>query len=170
MELYKVVGQDLGKTWGWATIESSIDARPIVSFGEETAGNDALANASAGMIYHTYATWLRDFLDQEEPDLLVYESVRFTRGVSYIEGQKGILLDELERRSIPYYGLPIGTLKKHAAGHGKAKKFHVMSAAAWRWHRGSGFGQARQWDQRKKLTDNMADALWAAHHGYVSQL
>jgi hypothetical protein len=165
----KVAGQDLGKTWGWALLALTRGGTPDIGFGEESAGNDALTNASAGMIYHTYRNWLRGFLDREEPNLLVYESVRFTRGQSYIEGQKGILLAELEDRGIPYYGLPIGTLKKWAAGHGKAKKYHVMASVEWRWQRHGGFRQPRPWDKRKRLTDNMADALWAAHHGWVGQ-
>jgi len=166
---FKAAGLDLGKTWGWAVMNRDTDY-PLIRWGEESAGNDATSNASSGMIYHTYRTWLREFLDKIQPDLLVYESVRFTRGVSYIEGQKGILLAELEGRGIPYYGLPIGTLKKYATGHGKAKKYHVMSVVAWRWNRKSGFAQARPWDQRKKLTDNMADALWCAHHGWTTWL
>ena len=163
---FKAVGQDLGKTWGWSIIHDLGGPAPTIIWGEESAGNDATTNASSGMIYHTYQVWLRGFLDREEPDLLVYESVRFTRGVSYIEGQKGILLAELEARGIPYYGLPIGTLKKWAAGHGKAKKYHVMSAVTWLWQ--DTFLQPKPWDMRKKLTDNMADALWCAHHGWAT--
>jgi len=161
----RIFGQDLGKCWGWATIlQSDSDAIPEIDFGEEEAGNDALTNASAGMIYYTYRRWLQGFLEDVHPTLAVYESVRFTRGMSYIEGQKGILLSELELRGIPYYGLPIGTLKKWATGSGKADKKEVMRAVRDRW--GPGFSQLGPWDNRKKLTDNMADALWCAHHGW----
>ena len=140
---------------------------PGVRFGEESAGNDALTNASAGMIYHTYWNWLVEFLDKEEPTVVCYESVRFTRGVSYIEGQKGILLARLEEREIPYFGLPIGTLKKWGAGTGKATKEQVMRAVMDRWDADGGFEQRKPWDGRKKLTDNMADALWCAHRAWV---
>jgi Holliday junction resolvasome RuvABC endonuclease subunit len=164
---YKAVGHDLGKTWGWAVIEDWAPDPPVIRFGEETAGNDALTNASAGMIYHSYRTWLLDFLDKEAPTVLCYESVRFTRGVSYIEGQKGILLAELEEREIPYFGLPVGTLKKWGAGHGKAKKPQVIQAVRDRWQE-DGFLQVKPWDQRWRLTDNMADALWCAHRAWVT--
>jgi Holliday junction resolvasome RuvABC endonuclease subunit len=161
-----VLGIDLGKTWGWATFDGT---EPEIRFGEESAGNDALVNSSAGMIYHTFQRWLWAKLTTYRPSLVVYESVRFTRGMSYIEGQKGVLLAALEDRSIEYYGLPIGTLKKWGAGTGKATKAQVMEAVKDRWTDPDGFGQSRPWDNRTKLTDNIADALWCAHHGWTGR-
>lgn len=162
----KILGVDLGKKWGWAVIEQDADRRPLVRFGEETLTNDALLNASAGMVYHGFQTWLKLILLQEMPSLVVYESVRFTRGMSYIEGQKGILLAELEGLGVEFYGLPIGTLKKWAAGTGKATKTQVMQAVVDRWMEPDGFNQDAPWDGRRKLTDNIADALWCAQHGW----
>lgn len=170
--MIKVIGLDLGKTWGWSLIQDRIPGTgmgPMVEFGEETIGDDPLRNASSGMVYHTFQRWLRKFLDRNWPKCLCFESVRFTRGFSYVDGQKGILLAELEAREIEYYGVPIAQLKKWATGSGRASKDDVVAAIRNQWTAKlpAGFGQ-ESWDGRWKLTDNMADAMWAGHHAYVT--
>ena len=131
-------------------------------------GSDAVNNASSGMIYYTFSLWLRSFLDTEKPSLLVFESVRFHRGVTYIDGQKGILLAMLEARETPYYGLPIKTLKQWGGGTGMANKGQMIQAVKDRWDDPAGFAQDKKWRKGKSLTSDMADALWCAHHGWVA--
>ena len=54
-----------------------------------------------------------------------------------------------ELRGVPYQGVPVGTVKRHATGHGNADKQAMMAAA-----RARGFLPA---------DDNEADALAILH-------
>jgi Holliday junction resolvasome RuvABC endonuclease subunit len=53
-----------------------------------------------------------------------------------------------EERGIPYEGIPVATIKKHATGKGNAKKDAMMAAASSRW------------PSVTLEDDNHADALW----------
>jgi crossover junction endodeoxyribonuclease RuvC len=62
-------------------------------------------------------------------------------------GLLAILSEECERRNIPYSGVPVGSIKRHATGKGNADKEKMLTFARARWG--------------KIVTDdNHADALW----------
>jgi Holliday junction resolvasome RuvABC endonuclease subunit len=39
-----------------------------------------------------------------------------------------------EHHQIPYQGIPVGTIKKHAAGKGNASKYEMVAAVRGRGH------------------------------------
>lgn len=63
----------------------------------------------------------------------------------------GTLQAECERAGVPYVGIPVGTIKKHATGKGNAGKPKMMSSAVEQWGLGT-------WGKN----DDEADALWIA--------
>jgi Holliday junction resolvasome RuvABC endonuclease subunit len=63
-----------------------------------------------------------------------------------------------EERKIPYEGIPVATIKKHATGKGNAKKDAMMEAARARW------------PSVALEDDNHADALWIGDLASVTQL
>jgi Holliday junction resolvasome RuvABC endonuclease subunit len=81
-------------------------------------------------------------------DQLFYEQVRRHAGTDASHlygGWLAILSTWCEQRSIPYQGVPVGTLKRFATGKGNAGKEAVLAAV-----RARGFAPA---------DDNEADAL-----------
>ena len=97
------------------------------------------------MRYLRFAQWL-DALDV--PSAVYFEEVRRHAGTDAAHvygGLLGTLTAWCERRSIPYAGIPVGTIKRHATGKGNASKEAMIAAAKAR-----GFSPA---------DDNEADAL-----------
>jgi hypothetical protein len=87
-----------------------------------------------------------------------FEEVRFHRGVTAAHAYGGYLAHLTawtEMFKIPYRGVPVGTIKRHATGRGNADKDAVIAAV-----RALGFDP---------VDDNEADALallnWALKHG-----
>ena len=60
-----------------------------------------------------------------------------------------------EHHQIPYQGVPVGTIKKHATGKGNASKDEVVAAVRARGH--------------QPADDNEADALALLHWAIVTQ-
>lgn len=60
-----------------------------------------------------------------------------------------------EHHSIPYQGVPVGTIKKHATGKGNAGKEDVITSVRARGH--------------APVDDNEADALALLHWGIETQ-
>jgi len=99
---------------------------------------------------------LRNYLVKacEGVDLVVYEEVRGHRGTDAAQiygGIVAIITEHCEMHSIPYQGVPVGTIKKFATGKGNSNK-EVMLAAAREW-----------WPEVNIVDDNQGDALflWA---------
>lgn len=87
-----------------------------------------------------------------------YEAVLFTRtaAASHIYGElRGILMLVCEERGVPYRGIPVATVKKHATGNHMAKKWEVADAMRAR------FGEwCPDLDRRRRgLSENETDAL-----------
>lgn len=83
---------------------------------------------------------------------MYFEEVRSHAGVDAAHAYGGFLAHPTawcEHMNIPYQGVPVGTINKHATGKGNAKKLHVMAAMLAR-----GFMPA---------DDNEADALTLLH-------
>ncbi|WP_246099051.1 hypothetical protein [Tepidimonas thermarum] len=94
-------------------------------------------------------------------DLVVYEEVRNHKGVDAAHIYGGFmahLTAWCEHHQIPYQGVPVGTIKKHATGKGNAGKAEMIAAA-----------KVRGFDP---VDDNHADALalldWAMSQGGVA--
>ena len=134
---------DLGTTTGWAlrTRERTI-ASGTVSFRPSRYDG-------GGMRYLRFRSWLEEIAANADGLGAVYfEEVRRHAGTDAAHLYGGFLATLsawCEQRSIPYQGVPVGTLKRHATGKGNAGKPAVMHAVRER-----GFEPA---------DDNEADAL-----------
>lgn len=108
----------------------------------------------AGMRYLRLRTWLREALELVQPELVAFEEVRRHMGVAaaHVYGAiVGVIQEECELRKIPYYGLPVATVKRTACGRGNADKLMMRAAAARQW--GGEWPAARE---------NEADSRWIA--------
>lgn len=71
--------------------------------------------------------------------LIVFEEVRghLNKAVDAAHIYGGFLAtlgDFAERHSVPYEGVPVGTIKQHATGRGNASKYGVMQAMRDKGH------------------------------------
>ena len=148
-----ILALDLGQKTGWAarTVDSAI-ASGTVEFkpGRFEGG---------GMIFLRFRAWLQE-VDETAGGVgaVYFEEVRSHRGVAAAHAYGGFLAHLTawaEANKIPYAGMPVGTIKRHATGNGNANKEAVIAAV-----RALGFDPA---------DDNEADALalldWALRNG-----
>ena len=144
-----VLALDLGTTTGWAIRGfDGLITSGTVSF--KTSRYDG-----GGMRYLRFTNWLTEIDRLSGPISAIYfEEVRRhvgTDAAHVFGGLLAVLTSWGELRGIPYQGIPVGTIKKHATGKGNAPKQAMIDAARVR-----GFTPA---------DDNEADAiailLWA---------
>ncbi|MBF0153235.1 MAG: hypothetical protein HQL64_05795 [Magnetococcales bacterium] len=138
---------DLGSKTGWAlrqadgTITSGVmEFRP----GRFEGG---------GMAFVRFKHWLDEILLFAEPLTAVFfEEVRAHAGVTAAHVYGGFLAHLTawaEQHQLPYQGVPVGTIKRHATGKGNASKAEVMEAMRRKGHH--------------PADDNAADALAILH-------
>jgi Holliday junction resolvasome RuvABC endonuclease subunit len=140
---------DLGTTTGWAL--HGIDG--LITSG--TASFRPGRFDGGGMRYLRFTNWLTEIDRLSGPVAAIwFEEVRrhaATDAAHVYGGLMATLTAWAELRGIPYEGVPVGTIKRHATGKGNANKDAMMAAA-----RARGFSPA---------DDNEADAiailLWA---------
>ena len=147
-----VLALDLGTTTGWALrtmdrqiVSGSHDFRPRRFEG-------------GGMRFLRFTDWLVELAMHAHGIRRIYfEEVRRHAGTDAAHiygGFLGSLSSWCEEHEIPYEGVPVGTIKRHATGKGNANKDAMIAAA-----RARGFDPA---------DDNEADALallaWAQVH------
>ena len=140
-----ILALDLGTTTGFAAGTPGALAHGSVKFqtGRYEGG---------GMRYLKFRRWLRDTLIDlggAEVTAVYYEEVRRHRGTDAAHVYGGFLshLTEIcEAAKIPYAGVPVGTIKKHATGSGNANKAQMVAAV-----RKIGFEEV--------IDDNEADAI-----------
>jgi len=148
-----ILALDLGQKTGWAVRNADgAIASGTVEFkpGRFEGG---------GMIYLRFRAWLQEVNETAGGVGAVYfEEVRSHRGVAAAHAYGGFLAHLTawaEANEIPYAGVPVGTIKRHATGNGNANKEAVIAAV-----RALGFDPA---------DDNEADALallhWALRNG-----
>ncbi|CAK0765579.1 crossover junction endodeoxyribonuclease RuvC [Gammaproteobacteria bacterium] len=114
-----------------------------------------------GMRFVHFIRWLNDVWPKDFlTGMVCFEEVRRHAGVDAAHvygGFLGHLSAWCERQNIPYQGVPVGTIKKFAAGKGNASKAEMIAAVTAR-----GFAPA---------DDNEADALaillWAIETGKI---
>ena len=138
-----VLALDLGTTTGWAlrTRDDHITSGTVNFRPSRFEGG--------GMRYLRFHRWLREMVNLAGPiDRIVFEEVRRHMGTDAAHvfgGLLATLTSWAELNSIPYEGVPVGTIKRFATGRGNADKAAVIAAMQAR-----GFHPA---------DDNEADAL-----------
>ncbi len=144
---------DLGTTTGWAVanvnghvMSGTLDLQPQRFCG-------------GGMRYLRFAHALDDMKSvMGKIDVVYFEEVRRHLGTDAAHvygGFLAMLSAWCEKHSIPYQGVPVGTIKKCIAGKGNANKQDVMQAVTALGH--------------QPQDDNEADALALLHYVQTTQ-
>ena len=115
------------------------------------------------MRFLRFKRWLTEIKQScDGIDCLHFEEVRrhvSTDAAHAYGGFLATLTAWCEHHQIPYQGVPVGTIKKHATGKGNASKGEMVASARARGH--------------APTDDNEADALallsWAVHHHDLGQ-
>jgi len=148
-----ILALDLGTTTGWALrqLDGTISSGTVAFKPQRFEGG--------GMRFLRFKRWLNE-LRQTAGDIqgVVLEEVRSHAGVDAAHaygGFLGHLTAWCEQHHIPYQGVPVGTIKKHATGKGNAGKAAMIAAA-----------QARGFQPHD---DNEADALALLHWAITTQ-
>jgi hypothetical protein len=138
-----ILALDLGTTTGWALR----GVGGLITSG--TASFKPRRYDGGGMRYLRFTNWLTELDRLSGPvEAIWYEEVRNHKGVDASHVYGGLmatLTAWAELRGVPYQGVPVGTIKRHATGHGNANKQAMIDAARKR-----GFSPA---------DDNEADAI-----------
>ena len=138
---------DLGTTTGWAL--HGIDG--LITSG--TASFRPGRFDGGGMRYLRFTNWLTEIDRLSGPVAAIwFEEVRRHAGTDAAHVYGGLmatLTAWAELRGVPYEGVPVGAIKRHATGKGNAPKEAMIAAA-----RARGFSPA---------DDNEADAIAILH-------
>lgn len=144
-----ILALDLGTTTGWAL---------KVQHGPINSGTLSLKPSrfeGGGMRFLRFRHWLEELARYEAKISAVYfEEVRRHRGVDAAHvygGLMGQLTAWCEEAGVPYLGVPVGTIKRHATGRGNADKDAMIAAAKALGYRPSDDNEA----------DAIALLLWA---------
>ena len=151
-----ILALDLGTHTGWALRQRD---------GGIASGTQHFTPSrfeGGGMRFLRFKHWLTEIKQTAcGIDAVFFEEVRRHVGVDAAHAYGGFLAHLTawcEHHSIPYQGVPVGTIKKHATGKGNGDKSAVIAAM-----RTKGFDPA---------DDNEADALalldWALKNGGAS--
>ena len=143
---------DLGTNTGWALRQAD---------GSITSGTQSFKPQrfeGGGMRYLRFKRWLTELKACQAPDAgqtvqnglhaVYFEEVRRHASTDAAHAYGGFLATLTawcEHHQIPYQGIPVGAIKKHATGKGNASKDDVMAAMRSKGHAPS--------------DDNEADAL-----------
>jgi Holliday junction resolvasome RuvABC endonuclease subunit len=148
-----ILALDLGSHTGWALhqLDSTI-----------TSGTEHFKPQrfeGGGMRFLRFKRWLAELLTTSGHINAVYfEEVRRHAGVDAAHaygGFMGHLTAWCEHHNIPYQGVPVGTIKKHATGKGNAGKDEMIASVQLRGH--------------TPCDDNEADALALLHWAIETQ-
>jgi Holliday junction resolvasome RuvABC endonuclease subunit len=140
---------DLGTTTGWAlrTGDGRITSGTLTFKPSRFEGG--------GMRYLRFCRWLAEITDLAGGlGRIVFEEVRSHAGTDAAHiygGFLGQLTAWCEERAVPYEGVPVGTIKRHATGRGNADKQAVLAAVTARGYRPADDNEA----------DALALLLWA---------
>lgn len=138
---------DLGSKTGWALHQSD---------GTITSGVVEFRSGrfeGGGMAYLRFKGWLDEVLTFAGPIRTIhFEEVRRHLGTHAAHAYGGFLAHLTawaEAKGIPYQGVPVGTIKRHATGKGNAGKAQMIAAMRAQGH--------------NPTDDNQADALAILH-------
>lgn len=121
-----ILALDLGTRTGWAMRQNGITVSGFVDFknGRFEGG---------GMRYLRFKQWLNStYSASGDIGAVYFEEVRRHVGTDAAHvygGFMGQLTAWCESRKIPYQGVPVGTIKKHATNSGNASKDLMIDAA-----------------------------------------
>lgn len=142
-----ILSLDLGTKTGWATRSSD----GVITSGTINFKNDRFQGG--GMRFLKFRKFLSDLNQSTGPiSAVFFEEVRRHLGVDAAHAYGGFmahLTAWCEQYEIPYQGVPVGTIKRHATGKGNASKAMMIEAARGRSH--------------NPADDNEADALALIH-------
>ncbi|CUH64619.1 hypothetical protein TL5118_00948 [Thalassovita autumnalis] len=142
-----ILALDLGTTTGWAL--RGFDG--LITSG--TASFKPGRYDGGGMRYLRFTNWLTELDRLSGPIATIwFEEVRRHAGTDAAHVYGGLMASLTswgELRGIPYEGVPVGTIKRHATGKGNANKVAMIAAA-----------QARGFSP---TDDNEADAIAILH-------
>ena len=148
-----ILALDLGTTTGWAI--RGYDG--LITTG--TASFRPGRYDGGGMRYLRFTNWLTELDRLSGPiSAIWFEEVRSHAGTDAAHVYGGLMASLTswgELRGIPYEGVPVGTIKRHATGHGNANKQAIIAAA-----RARGYSPA---------DDNEADAIAILHWALETQ-
>jgi Holliday junction resolvasome RuvABC endonuclease subunit len=138
-----ILALDLGTRTGWALLHTD---------GTITSGTEQFKPQrfeGGGMRFLRFKRWLAELrMACDHINAVYFEEVRRHAGVDAAHaygGFMGHLTAWCEHHGIPYQGVPVGTIKKHATGKGNASKDEMIASVTQRGHR--------------PADDNEADAL-----------
>jgi len=127
-----ILALDLGTQTGWAL---------ACRDGSITSGSQSFKPQrfeGGGMRFLRFKRWLTDIKQCNDGiDQVVFEEVRRHVGVDAAHaygGFMGQLTAWCEHHQIPYQGIPVGTIKKHATGKGNASKDEMVASVRTRGH------------------------------------
>ena len=153
MNTMTILALDLGTQTGWALTSRD---------GSITSGSQSFKPQrfeGGGMRFLRFKRWLTDIKQCNDGiDRVVFEEVRRHVGVDAAHaygGFMGQLTAWCEHHQIPYQGVPVGTIKKHATGKGNASKDEMVASVRARGH--------------QPADDNEADALALLHWAIETQ-
>jgi hypothetical protein len=138
-----ILALDLGTTTGWALRGSD---------GHITSGSESFRPQrfeGGGMRFLRFKRWLTEIKQScDGIDCLHFEEVRrhvSTDAAHAYGGFLATLTAWCEHHQIPYQGVPVGTIKKHATGKGNAGKDDVIAAIRARGTRRSTTTKPMPW-------------------------
>jgi hypothetical protein len=141
-----ILSLDLGTTTGWALRSRD---------GSIVSGSQSFKPQrfeGGGMRNLRFNRWLSEVTSPGRSanlvDIIVFEEVRSHAGTDAAQIYGGLMgqVEVLgETKKIPYEGVPVGTIKKHATGKGNANKLMMITAMQALGH--------------NPVDDNEADAL-----------
>lgn len=154
-----IFGFDLGTKTGYAwthtgkanaSLSGHVDLKPRRHEG-------------GGMRFLRFRKLLQELMPSPHDDeyIVFYEEVASHKGTAAAHiygGLLGVLCEFCESRDIPYRGLPVGTIKKHATGRGNASKADMVARAH------TVFGKPGS-STEMIYSDDQADALWTLSLG-----
>ena len=148
-----VLAIDLGTTTGWAM--RAIDGHITHGFVSFKPGR----YEGGGMRYLRFKRWLNELrMLASDIHSVYFEEVRRHAGVDAAHVYGGLLATLsawCEHHNLPYQGVPVGTIKRHATGKGNANKDEVIKAMQLLGH--------------SVKDDNEADALALLHWALDTQ-
>ncbi|MBF0602837.1 MAG: hypothetical protein HQL07_03985 [Nitrospirae bacterium] len=140
-----ILALDLGSKTGWSLHQ------PDGTITSGTVEFKPRRFEGGGMRYLRFKNWLAE-MKQCGVGTVFFEEVRNHKGIDAAHAYGGFmatLTTFCEHHDIPYQGIPVGTIKRHATGKGNASKAEVMEAMRRKGH--------------ELVDDNEADALAILH-------
>jgi Holliday junction resolvasome RuvABC endonuclease subunit len=145
-----ILALDLGTRSGWAIR----DRQGVICSGSQSFKPQRFEGG--GMRFLRFQRWLKELVapngGDKLIDLIVFEEVRRHLGVDAAHAYGGFMAQlccTCETMKIPYEGVPVATIKRHATGKGNASKELMIGAI-----KALGYNP---------VDDNEADALALLH-------